>query len=93
MEKLPNDAALNAVHNMIKLGIRLGKITPNYKLYGHRNVGSTECPGERLYELIQTWPHFDNNTPVKPTPIPYIPTTTTTTPSSTPSSTAQTTIV
>lgn len=71
--KLPNEKALNAVQAMIQCGIKLGKITTDYKLYGHRNAGQTECPGDKLYELIQTWTHFgaDASAPVKPTPIPY----------------------
>ncbi|XP_052231306.1 peptidoglycan-recognition protein SC2-like isoform X2 [Dreissena polymorpha] len=75
--KLPNAAALDAVKAMIDLGIKLGKITPNYKLYGHRDAGTTECPGQTLYELIRTWDHFGrvgDQPPVKPTPIPYRPT-------------------
>ncbi|XP_052773322.1 peptidoglycan recognition protein 1-like isoform X2 [Mya arenaria] len=71
---LPNDAALNAVQAMIECGIRLGKIDADYKLYGHRDVGATECPGQRLYELIRTWEHYGrvgSEPPVKPTPIPF----------------------
>nr|AHK22786.1 peptidoglycan recognition protein S2 [Sinohyriopsis cumingii] len=66
--KLPNSAALTAVHNIIDCGILKGKITPDYKMYGHRNAGTTECPGQQLYDLIRTWPHFDPNKPVRPTP-------------------------
>ena len=77
MEKLPNEATLDAVKGMIELGIILGKITPDYKLYGHRDVGNTSCPGDKLYELIQTWTHFGPSPLVKPTPIPYTPTPTT----------------
>ncbi|XP_052227247.1 peptidoglycan-recognition protein SC2-like isoform X2 [Dreissena polymorpha] len=78
--KLPNDAALDAVHAMIDCGIKLGKITPDYKLYGHRDAGNTECPGQQLYDLIRTWKHngrLGNEPLVKPTPIPYQPTTST----------------
>ncbi|XP_052227248.1 peptidoglycan-recognition protein SC2-like isoform X3 [Dreissena polymorpha] len=78
--KLPNDAALDAVHAMIDYGIKLGKITPDYKLYGHRDAGTTECPGQQLYDLIRTWKHngrLGNEPLVKPTPIPYQPTTST----------------
>nr|AGU68335.1 peptidoglycan recognition protein 1a [Sinohyriopsis cumingii] len=66
--KLPNSAALTAVHNIIDCGILKGKITPDYKMYGHRNAGTTECPGQQLYDLIRRWPHFDPNKPVRPTP-------------------------
>ncbi|XP_053407391.1 peptidoglycan-recognition protein SC2-like isoform X2 [Mercenaria mercenaria] len=72
--KLPNDKALHALKAMLALGVKNGKITPDYKLYGHRNVGETECPGDKLHELISSWSHFDNSnsTPVKPEPKPYI---------------------
>ncbi|KAL3863962.1 hypothetical protein ACJMK2_005691 [Sinanodonta woodiana] len=66
--KLPNTAALNAVINIMECGIQMGKITKDYKMYGHRDVRSTECPGQRLYDLIRTWPHFDPNKPIRPTP-------------------------
>ena len=37
----------------------MGKISPNYTLYGHRQIrGGTECPGDRLFKEITTWDHF-----------------------------------
>lgn len=69
--KLPSDAAVCTLQTMIKWGVALGKISANYELYGHRDVRETECPGDKLYELIQTWEHFNTSTPVKPTPMPY----------------------
>nr|AXE15816.1 peptidoglycan recognition protein 1 [Archivesica packardana] len=69
--KLPSDAAICTLQAMIQWGVALGKISPNYELYGHRDVRDTECPGDKLYELIQTWDHFKASTPVKPTPMPY----------------------
>ena len=71
--KLPNEKAFNALNNMLKLGVKLGKLSPDYKIYGHRDVRETECPGDELYNLIKTWEHFDNNTPVKPLPLPFQP--------------------
>lgn len=72
--KLPNKQALDAVKRTIECGVSLGKVRPDYKLYGHRDVGTTECPGDTLYALIRTWDHYDSNTPVKPSPLPYNPT-------------------
>lgn len=71
--RLPTDNALRTLQIMIDLGIKLGKITPDYKLYGHRNVRDTECPGDELYDHIRTWKHFDHETPVKPLPLPFQP--------------------
>ena len=56
--RVPNDAALNAVKQLIKCAHDNHKITPNYTLRGHRDVGQTACPGDKLYELIKTWPHY-----------------------------------
>jgi N-acetylmuramoyl-L-alanine amidase len=67
MTRLPDPVAMSAVQNMITCGIQQGRITPEYKLYGHRDVGATACPGDKLYELINTWAHYDQtHTPVRP---------------------------
>ena len=58
MNRKPNAAALNALKNLIKCGINLGYITSTYKLYGHRDVSWTACPGDALYKEIKTWPRY-----------------------------------
>ncbi|MCI3325437.1 peptidoglycan recognition protein [Escherichia coli] len=55
---VPNDAALNAVKQMISCAESNHKITATYTLKGHRDVGSTACPGTAYYNLIHSWPHF-----------------------------------
>lgn len=54
----PNNAALNAVKNLIQCGVNLGHITSKYRLYGHRDIKPTICPGDALYNEIKTWPHY-----------------------------------
>ncbi|XP_052262662.1 peptidoglycan-recognition protein SC2-like isoform X3 [Dreissena polymorpha] len=56
--RLPNDAALNAVKQLVQCAHDNHKITATYMLRGHRDVGATACPGNKLYELIKTWPHY-----------------------------------
>lgn len=58
MTRIPNKKAIEALKEIISVGISKGKITKDYKLYGHKDVGKTECPGEKLYHLIKTWPEF-----------------------------------
>jgi len=41
-----------------KCAVNLGKVSANYQMYGHRQAGNTDCPGDSLYRLIQTWPHW-----------------------------------
>lgn len=65
-DHLPTTAALNAIDSLIYRGIILRKLTPDFKLYGHRDARPTESPGEKLYQLIRTYSHYDPGTPVKP---------------------------
>ncbi|ESO90942.1 hypothetical protein LOTGIDRAFT_233462 [Lottia gigantea] len=55
---VPNAAALNTVKRLIQCGIDKGKISKDYVLRGHRDVNQTSCPGDALYKLIRTWPHY-----------------------------------
>lgn len=63
MTHLPNAASMNAVKALIACGVQKGYISPSYHLYGHRDVGSTECPGDQLYKEIQSWPHYSHTHP------------------------------
>lgn len=59
--QLPNAAALNAVKSLIDCGVTEGKIKSDYKLFGHRQVKATACPGDSLYTEIKTWPHWTSS--------------------------------
>lgn len=61
----PNEKALKAVKDLISCAIENNIITENYRLYGHRDVRDTACPGNSFYKLIQTWPHYDFHKPTK----------------------------
>ncbi|CAI9601808.1 unnamed protein product, partial [Staurois parvus] len=56
--RTPNTAALNAAKQLIACGVARNVIKSNYVLKGHRNVMSTSCPGDRLYNVIKGWPRF-----------------------------------
>ncbi|XP_070544582.1 peptidoglycan recognition protein 1-like [Ptychodera flava] len=58
MDALPNQSALDAAQALIDCGIAEGYISSDYTLKGHRDVGSTSCPGDALYDEIQTWDHY-----------------------------------
>ncbi|XP_076643433.1 peptidoglycan recognition protein S2 [Halictus rubicundus] len=57
----PHAAAINATKKLIAYGVSIGKIQENYTLLGHRQTASTTCPGNKLYDLIQTWPNWSAN--------------------------------
>ncbi|KAL3891999.1 hypothetical protein ACJMK2_004239 [Sinanodonta woodiana] len=58
---LPIDPALNAIKSIITCGVRIGKISPDYNLCGHRDASPNfTSPGNKLYTLMKTWPHYSN---------------------------------
>ncbi|KAF7234407.1 hypothetical protein EG68_11856 [Paragonimus skrjabini miyazakii] len=54
----PSSAAINSARELIEEGVKKGKISKNYRVRGHRDVGSTTCPGDRLYTIIKKWPKY-----------------------------------
>ncbi|XP_004414933.1 PREDICTED: peptidoglycan recognition protein 4 [Odobenus rosmarus divergens] len=54
----PNAAALEAAQNLIQCAVDKGYLTPNYLLVGHSDIVNTLSPGQALYNIIKTWPHF-----------------------------------
>lgn len=61
----PSLRQLNAAKKLIEEGIKLGKLAADYKLHGHCQVIPSESPGKELYGIIQTWPHWSNDTKYK----------------------------
>ncbi|CAL1680429.1 unnamed protein product [Lasius platythorax] len=56
--RTPKAAAIQAVAKLITRGVNNGEIKSDYKLLGHRQTWSTACPGDSLYTMIQSWPHW-----------------------------------
>ncbi|XP_041369887.1 peptidoglycan recognition protein-like [Gigantopelta aegis] len=63
MERLPSRSTLDVIHRLLACAAARGKISHNYRLYGHRDVRATACPGTQLYNEIKTWTHYST---VKP---------------------------
>ncbi|KAF5298158.1 hypothetical protein FQA39_LY02582 [Lamprigera yunnana] len=58
IDKLPNKSQLRVTRDLIHCAVLLKEIDESYKLYGARQVSGTLSPGLRLYQELQTWPHF-----------------------------------
>lgn len=54
-EVAPSERSLNACQQLIKEGVKLGKLVEDYRLYGHRQLIPTISPGNIIYEIIRTW--------------------------------------
>ncbi|XP_031358997.1 peptidoglycan-recognition protein LC-like isoform X2 [Photinus pyralis] len=55
---LPPLRQLNAARELIRIGLDLKVISPNYKLLTARQLQTTQSPGEALYKLVKTWDHW-----------------------------------
>lgn len=55
----PNDAQLTALKELIKCAKDTKRIKEDYKIVGHRQVSATLCPGDKLFNIISTWDHFE----------------------------------
>jgi peptidoglycan recognition protein len=45
----PTLASLEGCRRILSEGLRTGRLTPTFRIRGHRDVGSTACPGRHLY--------------------------------------------
>ena len=64
----PTEAALQALRELIALGVEVGAITAEHEIVGHRDVGQTECPGDRLYARLPDLTHPATVTESDPAP-------------------------
>ncbi|XP_051814076.1 peptidoglycan recognition protein 5 [Acanthochromis polyacanthus] len=48
----PSKEAIKSVKELLQAGVSEAFIAPGFGLFGHRDLGSTECPGEKLYAAI-----------------------------------------
>eukprot|EP00095_Tigriopus_kingsejongensis_P005663 maker-scaffold209_size256900-snap-gene-1.26 protein:Tk05663 transcript:maker-scaffold209_size256900-snap-gene-1.26-mRNA-1 annotation:"peptidoglycan recognition protein" len=54
----PTQAAQDAYLQLAECGVALGHVAGSFELKGHRQTGSTECPGNTFYITIQNFPHW-----------------------------------
>jgi N-acetylmuramoyl-L-alanine amidase len=45
-------AAREAARLLLAEGVRLGHLTPDFEIKGHRDFGDTECPGRLIYPVL-----------------------------------------
>lgn len=55
---IPPQRQLIAAQMLIDQGVKMGKLEPDYQLYGHRQLIPSESPGAALYDIIKKWPHW-----------------------------------
>ncbi|XP_030008861.1 peptidoglycan recognition protein 5 [Sphaeramia orbicularis] len=48
----PSREALQSVKRLLQSGVSHGFLHPEFVLFGHRDLGNTECPGAKLYAVL-----------------------------------------
>lgn len=61
---LPTNESLLAAQEVVRVGLEGNYIDQDYKLFWMRQLSNFGRPGNKLYELIKTWPHWSNSTPL-----------------------------
>lgn len=61
IEVKPPEHQLIVAQKLIDEGVKLRKLAPDYRLFGHLQLRSTESPGRELYKIIVDWPHWSED--------------------------------
>lgn len=61
--QLPPSKQLEAFRKLLDLGVRLGKLTKDYKLVAQCQLSVTAAPGAAVVKEIASWPHYDATLP------------------------------
>lgn len=48
----PSKEAILSVKQLLQSGVSKGFLHNKFSLFGHRDLGSTECPGNKLYAAL-----------------------------------------
>ncbi|XP_069675201.1 peptidoglycan-recognition protein SB2-like isoform X2 [Periplaneta americana] len=54
----PPNQQLEEAQALIDVSLKNNKLPSDYKLVGHRQVTDTDSPGDALFNIIKTWPHW-----------------------------------
>ncbi|XP_055842279.1 peptidoglycan-recognition protein SA-like [Episyrphus balteatus] len=55
---LPSPNAFNSLKNLLRCGVNLGELSPNYKILAARQVSNTISPGLPIFGEIQEWDNW-----------------------------------
>jgi hypothetical protein len=61
---VPNEAAQNAVKQLITCSKSNDKLLSTYTIRAHRDLKNTECPGQKFYDVIKTWSRYSESASV-----------------------------
>ena len=54
----PRKQQLEEAQALLEVSVKSKKLSSDYILVAHRQVSQTESPGEALFKILKTWPHW-----------------------------------
>lgn len=54
----PPKQQLEEARALLEVSVKNKKLSTDYILVGHRQVSNTDSPGQVLFEIVKTWPHW-----------------------------------
>jgi N-acetylmuramoyl-L-alanine amidase len=54
----PPKEQLEEAQALLDVSVEKKKLSKDYILVGHRQVINTDSPGQALFEILKTWPHW-----------------------------------
>ncbi|XP_075230294.1 peptidoglycan-recognition protein LF-like [Lycorma delicatula] len=57
----PTEEQFTALKYLIVAGVKLGRLSENYKLYASRILNGSKSPGEKVINVIKKWPHYSTD--------------------------------
>uniref|UniRef100_A0A1B6LG76 Peptidoglycan recognition protein family domain-containing protein n=1 Tax=Graphocephala atropunctata TaxID=36148 RepID=A0A1B6LG76_9HEMI len=64
-KQLPNVWQIETFHKLVDIGVRIGKISQDYKLQAQCQLQATAAPGLMLAQNMTSWPHYDTSLPLR----------------------------
>ena len=59
--KIPNNSQIEAAKKLIAYGVKIGKISQDYKLLGQRQVKMLPKSDNKLYYIVKSWDRWVQN--------------------------------
>jgi N-acetylmuramoyl-L-alanine amidase len=56
--RTPPKQQLEEAQALLDVSVKNNKLSTDYILVGHQQVSDTDSPGQALFRILKTWPHW-----------------------------------
>ncbi|KAG8296887.1 peptidoglycan binding [Homalodisca vitripennis] len=63
IDRMPNNYQLEALNKLLEQGLKLKKLSEDYKIVAQCQLQVTASPGRMFVEELRSWPRFDSSLP------------------------------